>query len=93
MGLRKKVIIYGKKSMEEFILKEVLKSGLPLEYFVSSCFDSEDWHIFENRHYLDKDENKSREMDLEVVKQIDVRDQHEIMASLIIQCKKIPGNA
>lgn len=50
--------------MNENILKEIQKTGYPFELQVSKNFSVNNWSLIYNSYYIDKDENKGREIDL-----------------------------
>jgi len=80
-----------------FIKNKILESGFPLEFYVSSVLSTSGWRVYPNSYFLDKDEMKGRELDIKAES-----DEIEIETSqgyvgikifLLIECKKIPGNA
>lgn len=84
-------------------LKElILKSGFPLEIRISS-FLTEQCKLIDKltdistrAYYLDKDEEKGRELDIKVCIPVESEKRKEspmIFLNLLIQCKNIPGNA
>lgn len=81
----------------DFIRNEILKSGFPLEFHISSILNASGWQVYPNSFFLDKDEMKGRELDIKAQS-----NESEIETSLgyvniqiilLIECKKIPGNA
>lgn len=80
-----------------FIRDKILESGFPLQFYVSSILNRYKWQVYPNTYFLDKDEMKGRELDIKAES-----DMSEINTSLgflgikiilLIECKKIPGNA
>jgi hypothetical protein len=52
---------------EEYIKKiksNILKGGFPTELEVAHIFNKRNWRVNHNTYFIDKDENKSREIDL-----------------------------
>lgn len=81
-----------------FLKQEIKKSGYPLESHVTSVISSrKDWILYFNPYFWDKDENKGREIDIKATYSSDElynRGSSVFMTlSLIIECKRIPGNA
>jgi len=57
-----------KESIETKIIKEIEKTGYPTELQSASKMISNGWNVFHNPSYLDKNEDKSREFDIEAIK-------------------------
>ena len=53
-----------KKEDIEKLKTQILKTGFPTELEVSKIFLQQDWSVDFNSFYIDKDENKGREIDL-----------------------------
>jgi len=83
-----------KKTKKEFIIEEIEKSGYPLELYVSGILKDQDWSIFPNQFYFDKDSGKGREFDIRAEKEYIIDELDSLLTiRLLIECKKIPGNA
>ncbi|MBB6632617.1 hypothetical protein [Cohnella thailandensis] len=52
------------EDLKDNILKELLKTGYPFELQVSNFFSKNSWSLDHNSYFIDKDENKGREIDL-----------------------------
>ena len=84
----------GKKTKKEFIIEEIEKSGYPLEYYVSGILRDQEWSVFPNQFYFDKDSGKGREFDIRAEKEYIIDELDAVLTiRLLIECKKIPGNA
>ena len=82
----------------DFLKKEIAKSGYPLESYVASVISSQKgWSLYFNPYFLDKDENKGREIDVKATYSSDElynKGSSVFMGlSLMIECKSIRGNA
>ena len=77
----------------EFLKRELKKKGYPLENYVQSVLASKEWHIQPNAYFLDKDTNKGRELDIKASLEIDTDKFWNHLVTLLIQCKKVTGNA
>ena len=99
--------ISGTHKSEIDHLKELVRqSGFPLEIEIVSFLDSArvsmDWkfmEVFSGAYYLDKDENKGRELDVKVSIPVEYEEEQKrkqfvpgIFLRLLIQCKSVPGN-
>lgn len=49
---------------KEKILEEIQKSGFPSELKIANIFSKDGWEIESNNYYIDRDEQKGREIDL-----------------------------
>lgn len=52
------------EQLRETVFKEIQKTGYPFELQVSKSFENKSWSVDHNSYYIDKDENKGREIDL-----------------------------
>jgi len=82
----------------EFLLKEIKKSGYPLEIEIASFLESQKiWSVYTNTYFFDRDEGKGRELDIKAqVEPFEVSKEELIPLlglTLLVQCKRIPGNA
>ena len=71
----------------------IIKSGFPLEIFTASVLKSKYYNIIQHQYYLDKNENKLREIDLVAEKsaKLDSSKKEKTFVfqnTLIIECKK-----
>jgi hypothetical protein len=86
----------GEKAMTkdteiERIIKDIQKSGLPLEIKMSSILGADGWAVHNQEGYLDADENKWRTIDIMAHKSIEIPNSSaysKLHFSLIIECKK-----
>ncbi|MDF9449914.1 hypothetical protein [Bacillus toyonensis] len=53
-----------KQDLKEKLLKDIQKTGYPLELKITNIFNKYGWRTRSNSYYIDKDENKGREIDL-----------------------------
>lgn len=88
----------SRKKNEKDRLKELIrKSGLPLELEIASFLNlKKEWIVSTNPGYLDKDSHEGREIDISAEFTItDEIDDETCLhfVKLLIECKKIPGNA
>jgi len=78
----------------EFIKNELKKKGYPLENYVQSLLYGKKWQVYPNAYFLDKDSKKGRELDIKAMyEHPDFKTRTSFFPRLLIQCKKIPGNA
>ncbi len=79
----------------EKVTKEVEKTGFPLELWAASILNTRGYHIAHGLHYLDRDENVSREIDLRVLRNVKKEEPTGYSKklwfrySLVIECKKL----
>lgn len=86
--------IKKKKSEIDFIKDELLKKGFPLENYVQSLLFSKKWYVTPNAYFVDKDTKTGRELDIKASQDYSCSDDNtDFSLTLLIQCKKIPGNA
>ncbi|WP_430482792.1 hypothetical protein [Rossellomorea marisflavi] len=78
--------------LKENLLKDVLKTGFPLEMEISQLFRKSGWQVVNGSYYIDKDEDKGREID--VISTINFDEDldeglfKEVLFSLVIEIKK-----
>ena len=80
-----------KDSEMERIIRDIKKSGFPLEIKTSSILEADGWAVHNQEGYLDADENKWRTIDIMAHKSIEIPDSSaysRLHISLIIECKK-----
>jgi hypothetical protein len=79
----------------DFIKSELKKKGYPLENYVQSMLTSKKWRVQPHAYFHDKDTDKGRELDIKAHKDFFKLDQSQrhFQLNLLIQCKKILGNA
>lgn len=70
------------------VIKEIEKSGFPLELRVSRLLEKNDYFLAHNTYYVDQDEGKGREMDLRALKNFEWHLGHVVRHCLIVECKK-----
>jgi hypothetical protein len=66
----------------------VLKTGFPLELRVASFLRSVDYHVATNVYFVDKDEEKGREVDIRALKNKSIGTKRAVRHCLVIECKK-----
>lgn len=79
------------EELENKILKEIAKTGFPLELRVSELLNNMGYHIANNLFYVDLDEGKGREIDLRALKNYNFNlgsKQYYVRHLLLIECKK-----
>lgn len=77
------------KELEEKILEDIERTGFLSELNITKLFISRDWIIAPNETYLDKDLNKSREIDLLVgFGKYYSKLNYTMLVSLVIEIKK-----
>lgn len=87
------------KSEKTFIIQEIEKKGYPLERYVGGLLRERGWDVYPNVHFYDKDTKKDRELDIKAEKSLyaenytEISHEVEVIVRLLIQCKRIPGNA
>src|SRR5690625_2890865 len=78
--------------LESNLYKDILETGYPFEMEITSRMQKEGWKVLNGSYYIDKDEQKSREIDV-------VAEIHnskifssdltlEVMFSMIVEVKK-----
>lgn len=73
------------------IIKEINKTGFPLELRVSKFLTDNEYLIANNLYYIDQDEGKGREIDMRALKNYEFRaggKEYFIRNCLLIECKK-----
>jgi hypothetical protein len=73
------------------VYEEVVKTGFPLELRTAGYLQSRQYHVAHNIYYLDRDEQKGREIDLRALKnafftKAGIR--YSIRHCLLLECKK-----
>ncbi|MFQ5455298.1 MAG: hypothetical protein ACE5EA_03705 [Nitrospirota bacterium] len=76
----------------EKIKKILTKTGHVFEYQVCDKFEKAGWMIIPNKFYLDKDEEKGREIDLIAYQISEVRDQTAVVTVIIVESKQSTKN-
>ena len=85
-----------KEDMISHILKEIHRTGYPLELQISSLLDSIRlrWLLDNNKYYYDAEERKGREIDIFAKRSIiALTDKEEVNPHLVIECKKSDSSA
>ena len=86
-----KLIGIPKDDEKENIIKEINKTGFPLELKISKFLEDEGYFIANNLYYIDQDEGKGREVDMRALKNYEFKaggKSYFIRHCLIIQCKR-----
>ncbi|CRK80324.1 hypothetical protein [Neobacillus massiliamazoniensis] len=82
----------SKSELIEKLKKDLLDTGFPLELSISNTLKRNGWGVIHNSYYIDRDDQKGREIDLIArtfqYKEIDEEKFQEIAFSLIIEIKK-----
>ncbi len=72
----------------ENIKKTLARSGHIFEYQVGDIFEKNGWMIVPNRFYIDKDEDKGREIDLVAYKITEVKPETAVITVVIVEAKQ-----
>lgn len=51
--------------IKEKLIEDILKTGFPSELKAREIIESEDWHIYGSTYFIDQDEEKGREIDIQ----------------------------
>jgi hypothetical protein len=73
------------------IIADIQETGFPLELRVARLLASRDYYVATNVYFVDKDEEKGREIDMRALKNVFFRDKGKFAAvrhCLLIECKK-----
>ena len=70
----------------------IKKTGYPLEYATVKTLLEAGWSVISNKYYLDKDENKPREVDVLAYRCSKQKD-YDVFTVLLISCKKSEHSA
>lgn len=78
--------------LERRILEDLAKTGYPLEVRASLVLEAQDWIVTHNPTYVDVEEQKAREVDINAVRAWQVQRPgpmpHILLCSLFLECKK-----
>lgn len=80
-----------KEDLKESILKEVNKTGFPLELRVSKLLMDSEYYVANNLYYIDQDEGKGREVDIRALKNFVFEEggkSYCVRHCLLIECKR-----
>jgi len=80
-----------KKDEKKNIIEEIEKTGFPLELRVSKILKDNSYYIANNLYYIDKDEDKGREIDMRALKNYTFKKgekEYFIRHCFLIECKK-----
>ncbi|MBI3604663.1 MAG: hypothetical protein HY202_01395 [Nitrospirae bacterium] len=72
----------------ENIKRTLARSGHIFEYQVGDIFEKNGWMIVPNRFYIDKDEDKGREIDLVAYKITEVKPETAVITVVIVEAKQ-----
>ena len=75
----------------ERIIADINKTGFALELRVAQCLRSRDYHVATNIYFVDRDEEKGREVDIRALKNSFFEAagvKHAVRHCLLIECKK-----
>lgn len=81
----------AESDLENRILKVIEKTGFPLELRVSKVLQDRKYHVANNLYYLDKDEEKGREVDMRALKNFVIKSgdiEFLVRNCLLIECKR-----
>jgi len=86
------------KEFKDYLIREIEKSGFPLEIEISSILESQKWVVINNRPYRDPDENEVRSIDVSAFHESTAFDfeRYNPLAfspNLVIECKKSTTHA
>jgi len=76
----------------EKIKRALAKTGHIFEHQIGSLFERNGWMIIPNKFYLDRDDNKGREIDLVAYRISEVRDQTAYITVVVIEAKQSTKN-
>lgn len=79
------------ENLERKILEEISKTGFPLELRISELLNNMGYYVANNLYYVDRDEDKGREIDLRALKNYDFKIENKpyfVRHCLLIECKK-----
>ena len=88
----------GDRSLEDYLVAEIEKSGYPLEIYISSILEDEDWVVMNNQPFRDPDRDELRSVDILAFHHPTASDfkKHEPVGfspRLVIECKKSATHA
>jgi hypothetical protein len=81
----------SEKDLKEEILDEIEKTGFPLELRISNFLHENGHYVANNLYYIDRDEDKGREVDMRALKNFVFKDNDEeyyVRHCLLIECKR-----
>jgi hypothetical protein len=86
------------KELKDYLIREIEKSGFPLEIEISSILESQKWVVINNRPYRDSDEDEVRSIDVSAFHESTAFDfkRYDPLAfspQLVIECKKSATHA
>ncbi len=76
----------------EKIKRALAKTGHIFEHQIGALFESKGWMIIPNKFYLDRDDNKGREIDLVAYKISELRDKTAYITVVVIEAKQSNKN-
>ena len=76
----------------EKIKKALAKTGHIFEHHIGTQFEQEGWMIIPNKFYLDRDDNKGKEIDLVAYRISEVREQTAYITVVVIEAKQSQKN-
>lgn len=79
-------------SLIDHLKREILKTGYPLEIEVSSLLDNK-WDVINTDTYVDKDEGKTRDIDINATRYTLTQNDVDFTVNLTIECKKSDKHA
>ena len=81
----------SEKSLKEKIFDEIEKTGFPLELRISNFLHENGYYVANNLYYVDRDEDKGREIDMRALKNFEFRENGEeyfVRHCLLLECKR-----
>ena len=87
-----------KRTLEDYLIERIKKSGYPLEIELSNLLDIERYVVFNTRYYFDEDEKQGRDIDIYAMP-LESHPLEEKLApfnvrtELVIECKKSDTHA
>lgn len=83
-----------RRDLKAFLIEQLEKTGYPLEMYVTGILREKGWETHSSVSFYDRDSRKDRELDIRAEKKIFPENLDlTVYIRLLIQCKKIPGNA
>jgi hypothetical protein len=81
----------SEKGLNEKLLNEINKTGFPFELRISKFLQDNGYYVANNLYYIDRDEDKGRELDLRALKNFEFdkfQKHYYVRHCLLIECKR-----
>jgi len=88
----------NERTLKDHLINEIKRSGYPLEIFISSILEDNDWVVLNNQPFRDSDEDKLRSVDILAFHNPTTYEYKKyeplgFSPNLIIECKKSENHA